>query len=243
MLPMQDINPTRRFPIVNFILIGINIVVFLWEMSLGERGLQQAFQELAVVPATFSPAPLSPESLMDVLRSMFMHGSFEHIAGNMLYLYLFGDNIEDRFGIPLYLVLYFLSGYAAAFAQTLVDPSSTIPMVGASGSIAGVLGAYLVLYPSVKVRGIIPLGRVSQMSEMPAVIVLGFWFVLQLFNGITSLGAAYQGGGGGVAFFAHIGGFVAGVALAFLFRMLVPEHQSSTERNQTLYQRAQRYRW
>ncbi len=243
MLPMQDINPTRRFPIVNFILIGINVVVFLWEMSLGERGLQQAFQELAVVPATFSPAPLSPESLMDVLRSMFMHGSFEHIAGNMLYLYLFGDNIEDRFGIPLYLVLYFLSGYAAAFAQTLVDPSSTIPMVGASGSIAGVLGAYLVLYPSVKVRGIIPLGRVSQMSEMPAVIVLGFWFVLQLFNGITSLGAAYQGGGGGVAFFAHIGGFVAGVALAFLFRMLVPEHQSSTERNQTLYQRAQRYRW
>lgn len=243
MLPLQDINPTRRFPIVTYILIAINVVVFLWEMSLGEQALQQAFIDLAVVPETFSPAPLSPESLMDVLRSMFMHGGFEHILGNMLYLYLFGDNIEDRFGIPLYLVLYFVSGYAAAFAQSMIDPTSPIPMVGASGAIAGVLGAYLVLYPSVKVRGIIPLGRVSQMRELPAIIVLGFWFVLQLFNGITSLGAVYQGGGGGVAFFAHIGGFVAGVVLAFIFRILVPEHQSDGQHNQVLYERAQRHRW
>jgi membrane associated rhomboid family serine protease len=243
MLPLQDINPTRRFPIATYILIGINIVVFLWEMSLGEAGLQQAFEQLAVVPASFSPAPLSLESLLDVLRSMFFHGGFAHIAGNMLYLYLFGDNIEDRFGIPLYLVLYFASGYAAAFAQTLIDPNSTIPMVGASGAIAGVLGAYLVLFPSVRVRGIIPIGRISQMSELPAIIVLGMWFVLQLFNGVSSLGPAFEGSGGGVAFFAHIGGFIAGAAIAFLFRILVPEHQSSEQRNQVLYERAQRYRW
>jgi membrane associated rhomboid family serine protease len=241
MLPMQDVNPTRRFPIMTYILIGINVVVFLWEMSLGDAGLEAAFRDLAVVPESFSRAPLSPESLLDVLRSMFFHGGFEHIAGNMLYLYLFGDNIEDRFGIPLYLVLYFLSGYAAAFAQSVIDPSSTIPMVGASGAIAGVLGAYLVLYPSVRVRGIIPLGRVSQMSELPAVIVLGMWFVLQLFNGVTSLGADYAGGG--VAFFAHIGGFIAGGVIALIFRMLIPDQAPATQQNQALYQRTQRYRW
>jgi membrane associated rhomboid family serine protease len=172
---------------------------------------------------------------------MFFHGGFEHIAGNMLYLYLFGDNIEDRFGIPLYLVLYFVSGYVAAFAQSMINPSSVVPMIGASGAIAGVLGAYLVLYPSVRVRGIIPLGRVSQMSELPAFIVLGMWFVLQLFNGVTSLGPEYQNGG--VAFFAHIGGFIAGAVIAFIFRMLIPDQAPAPQQNQALYQRTQRYRW
>jgi membrane associated rhomboid family serine protease len=241
MLPTRDLNPTRRTPIVTYGLIGLNVVVFLWEMSLSPQALEQAFQQLAVVPANLSNAPFAVENILDIIRSMFLHGGYDHIIGNMLYLWLFGDNIEDRFGILLYLVLYFVSGFVAAFLQTFIDPSSTIPMVGASGAIAGVLGAYLVLFPSVKVQGIIPLGRVAQMSTMPAWIVLGLWFVLQLVDGFASLGAASQYGGG-VAFFAHIGGFIAGVVLAFLFMGLVPQPPRE-QREQMLYQRAQRYRF
>jgi membrane associated rhomboid family serine protease len=240
MLPTQDLNPTRRTPILTYLLIAINVIVFIWEMSLGERQLQAAFMDLAVVPSKFSPAPFSPESLLDVLRSMFFHGSIEHIFGNMLYLWLFGDNVEDRFGKILYLVLYFVSGYVAAFTQTLIDPNSTVPMVGASGAIAGVLGSYLILFPNVRVRGIIPLGRVASMQELPAWAVLGFWFVLQLFNGITSLGPEFQGGG--VAFFAHIGGFIAGVVLTFIFSAIMPQPPLE-QRNQMLYDRASRYRY
>lgn len=237
MLPVSDANPTRRIPIVTYILIGINILVFLWELTLSEMGLQDAFMDLAVVARNISNAPFSLESLLDIVRSMFFHGGIEHIAGNMLYLWLFGDNVEDRLGKLLYLALYFLSGFAAVVAQVMVDPNSTVPMVGASGAIAGVLGSYLLLFPGVKVRGIVPLGRVSQMAEMPAWIVLGFWFVLQLFNGIASLGVETTGGG--VAFFAHIGGFVLGMAITVLFMLLFPQPPAE-QRNQVLYKRAGR---
>mgnify|MGYP000486377580 CR=1 FL=1 len=233
MMPISDINPTRRFPIMTYILIGINFLVFFWELTLGERGLEQAFMDLAVVPANIARLGwFHPETLMDIVRSMFFHGGWAHILGNMLYLWIFGDNIEDRFGSILFLVTYFVSGFAAVFAQALMDPTSTVPMVGASGAIAGILGAYAVLFPNVRVRGLVALGRVSTLQEMPALLVLGFWFVLQLCSGIGSL--TDTGAGGGVAFFAHIGGFIAGVIIALLLRTVVPQPPAA-EREQMVY--------
>jgi membrane associated rhomboid family serine protease len=234
MLPIQDLNPTRRLPLMTYGLICINVLVFLWEMSLSEAQLQQAFMELAAVPANISAAPFSLETFLDIVRSMFLHGGYEHIAGNMLYLWLFGDNIEDRLGWIMYLVFYFICGFAAAITQVLIDPTSTIPMVGASGAIAGVLGGYLVMFPGVQVRGLVFLGNLGRIAELPAVIVLGFWFVLQLFNGFASLGPETTSGG--VAFFAHIGGFVAGVVLILIFMQLMPQPPAEDRRN-LLYQR------
>lgn len=240
MFPLHDINPRQRTPIITYALIILNVLVFLWEMSLSDRALQQAFLDLATVPANLTRDPFSLESVMDIMRSMFLHGGWEHILGNMLYLWLFGDNIEDRLGGILYLVLYFGSGFAAAIAQTLIDPTSGIPMVGASGAIAGVLGSYLIMFPGVRVRGIVPLGYFSRMAEWPAWSVLGLWFVLQLVQGFGSLGAAAEYGGG-VAFFAHIGGFVAGVVMTWVFMRLVPQ-PTAPERRQMLYRRAERAR-
>lgn len=236
MLPLQDMNPTRRTPILTYGLIVLNVLVFIWEMTLSEQELQRAFETLAVVPAQ---SGFNMETLLDMLRSMFFHGGIDHIAGNMLYLWLFGDNIEDRLGEILYLVLYFVSGFVASIAQILISPDSPVPMVGASGAIAGVLGAYLVMFPGVKVRGIIPLGRVGTIREMPAIVVLGLWFVLQLVNGFGSLGAQSQYGGG-VAFFAHIGGFIAGAVMAWIFMRLVPQPPVE-QRREMLYERAKRY--
>jgi membrane associated rhomboid family serine protease len=239
MLPVQDINPTRRFPILTYALIALNAIIFVWELSFSQNQLQNIFLDLAVVPANATALGLfAPETLLDSIRSMFFHGGWEHILGNMLYLYLFGDNVEDRLGKIGFLALYFISGFVASYAQILIDPTSPIPMVGASGAIAGVLGSYLILFPGVKVRGIIPIGRISSMQEWPALYVLGMWFVLQLVNGFGSLGAAEYGGG--VAFFAHIGGFVAGLVLTFLITRLVPQPPAE-QRRDALYQRAQRY--
>ncbi len=238
MLPLQDLNPRRRTPIFTYALIAINVIVFIWELSFSPDQLERMFMSLAAVPANISHAPFSLETFVAIIRSMFFHGGFDHILGNMLYLWLFGDNVEDRLGGIAYLVLYFVSGFAAAFAQVLISPESTVPMIGASGAIAGVLGSYFILFPGVKVRGIIPLGWFSQLAEFPAWVVLGFWFVLQLINGFASLGAAADYGGG-VAFFAHIGGFVTGIVLTWLFTMLVPQ-PAPEERRQMLYQRAAR---
>ena len=237
MLPIQDLNPTRRPPLITYGLIGVNVLVFLWEMSLSETQLQQAFIDLAAVPANISAAPFSLETIMDIVRSMFFHGGYEHIIGNMLYLWLFGDNLEDRLGWILYLVFYFACGFAATFAQVVIDPNSTIPMVGASGAIAGVLGGYLVMYPSVKVRALVFFGYFGRVAELPALIVLGFWFVLQLFSGFASLGPETTSGG--VAFFAHIGGFIAGLVLIFIFMQIMPQPPAEDRRN-LLYERAGR---
>ncbi len=237
MLPVRDINPTRRLPIATWGLIGINVLVFLWELTFSESQLTQMFQDLSVVPQLASSNPFSLETILDVIRSMFFHGGWDHILGNMLYLFLFGDNIEDRFGIPLYLVIYFVSGFVAAFAQIIIDPSSSIPLVGASGAIAGVLGSYLILYPQARVMAIVPLGRVSSLQEVPAVIVLGLWFVLQLVNGFASLGAAAYGGG--VAFFAHIGGFIAGAVLTFVLNGITRQ-PPAPERTRQITERAGR---
>ncbi|MDX2162835.1 MAG: rhomboid family intramembrane serine protease [bacterium] len=242
MLPVRDINPTRRLPIVTWGLIAINVVVFLWELSLSESQLTNVFRTLSVVPALASANPLSVETFLDVLRNMFFHGGWEHILGNMLYLFLFGDNIEDRFGIPLYLVIYFVSGFVAAFAQVIIDPGSSIPLVGASGAIAGILGSYLILYPNVRVLALIPLGYLSSLREVPALIVLGLWFVLQLVSGFGSLGAAEYGGG--VAFFAHIGGFIAGVVLTLILNGMTHQPPASERVHQVedrAMRRIQRY--
>lgn len=239
MIPLQDLNPTRRFPIITYLLIGFNVVVFLWELSLPEEQLNHVFLTLAVVPANVAGAPFAAETMLDMVRSMFFHGGWAHLLGNMLYLYLFGDNLEDQLGIPLYLLLYFASGFAAGYAQVLIDPTSQIPLVGASGAISGVLGGYLLLFPGVEVRGIIPIGYFFHTVRWPAWVVLGMWFVLQLVYALLGLGATAEGG---VAFFAHVGGFVAGLALMALFIQFI-HPPPRPDRYQMLYERANRYRF
>jgi membrane associated rhomboid family serine protease len=228
-------------PVITYVLIAINLVVFLWEQTQSTAGLERAFLQLSVVPAEVLRNPFALDTFLDFFRSMFFHGGWMHLLGNMLYLWLFGDNIEDRMGIVGYLGFYFLSGIAASTAQILIDPNSTIPMIGASGAIAGVLGGYLVLYPRVRVQGIILLGLFSRTANWPAWSVLGLWFVIQLFNGFVSLGVM-TGATGGVAFFAHIGGFVAGVLMTLIFMLLFPQPPSD-ERRDVLYERARRYRY
>lgn len=241
MIPLQDLNPTRRRPILTYLLLGLNIIIFLWEQTFSQEGLFRLFLDVSVVPANISNDPFSLESFLDSIRSMFFHGGWAHLGGNMLYLYLFADNIEDRFGHFFFLLLYFVSGFAAIAAQVLIDPTSTIPLVGASGAIAGVLGAYLVLFPGVRVRGIIFLGIFSRMADWPAWGVLALWFGLQLFNGLALLGAP-MGNTGGVAFFAHIGGFVAGAAIAAVLMLFFPQPPPEYRR-EMLYERVERYRY
>ncbi len=234
MLPIGDINPVRRTPYLTWGLLAINIVVFLWQLTIPPDQLNLLLRDIAAVPRSISANPFGLESLLDGLRSMFLHGGFDHIIGNMLYLFLFADNVEDRLGKILFLALYFISGYAAVYAQVIIEPQSPIPMIGASGAIAGVLGAYLVMFPQVKVRALVGFGYYGRIAELPAVVVLGFWFVLQLISGFASLGVTAQYGG--VAFFAHIGGFVAGALLAFAFVRMVPQPPLQ-ERYQMLYER------
>ena len=241
MLPLRDMNPTRRVPIITYGLIAINVIVFVMQLSMSQAQLQQVFTDQAVVPALAAAHPFALETILDVIRSMFFHGGWDHILGNMLYLWLFGDNIEDRFGMILYLIVYFAGGFIAAGAQVMIDPTSTIPLIGASGAIAAVLGCYFVLYPGVRVQGIIPLGWFSSLQSWPAWAVLGLWFVLQLFEGFGSIGGDAQYGGG-VAFFAHIGGFVFGAIVAFIYMRIMPQPPAD-ERYQTLYDRSKRYRY
>lgn len=235
MLPLQDVNPTRRVPVITYGLIAANVLVFLWTLSFNERDLFNLFRDLSVVPANFAQFGLTgSDNIVDLFRSMFFHGGWAHLLGNMLYLWIFGDNIEDRFGIIVYLALYFLSGIGAALAQVLIDPSSPIPLVGASGAIAGILGGYAVLFPGVKVRGLIFFGYFGRITELPALAVLGFWFVLQLVSGVGVITTTTQGGG--VAFFAHVGGFVAGAVLTLILMRIIPMPDAH-ERVQRVYDR------
>jgi membrane associated rhomboid family serine protease len=230
-------NPTRRFPALTYTLIVINVLVFLWELTLPAAALEVALMDLSVVPANVSRNLFSPETILDILRSMFFHAGWAHLLGNLLYLYLFGDNVEDRLGRLLYLLLYFGSGFAAVLAQVAIDPTSPIVLVGASGAISGVLGSYFVLFPGVRVRGIVPLFYIGMWSEWPAWLVIGLWFVVQLLNGVASLGVA---AGGGVAFFAHIGGFVLGIVLTWILMLFVPQPPPDYRR-EVLYERTRRY--
>jgi len=219
MIPLRDDNTPARTPVVTRVLVVLCVLVFLWQMSLGPQAGQAAVYALGVIPAVLFGREALPAELavvaptLTIFTSMFMHGGFMHLLGNMLYLWIFGDNVEDSMGRVRFVVFYLLCGVAAVFAQALPDPGSNIPMIGASGAISGVLGAYLLMYPHARVLVGIPLGFVLQTVRMPAGIVLVLWFVLQFASSLFA-----RGGEGGVAFGAHIGGFIAGMVLIPLFK-------------------------
>lgn len=209
MFPLGDDDSARRTtPVVTYALIAINVLVFLLELQNGDAFIQQ----WSFVPARFAADPAS--NIVTIFTAMFMHGSWLHLGGNMLYLWIFGDNVEDNFGHAKYLFFYLLAGIAATFAQYFVMPTANIPNLGASGAIAGVLGAYILMFPQARVNVLMRGGVVA----VPAILVLGLWFVLQLFSGVGSIADTASHDTGGVAFMAHVGGFVAGFLMAFLFR-------------------------
>ena len=211
MIPLRDIIPSRTTPVVTISLIAVNILVFIYELSLG-RDVDAFTLYYGLVPAAFS--------WVAVFTSMFLHGGFMHVAGNMLYLWIFGDNVEDRMGHGRFLVFYLLCGVAAALAQTITAPDSVVPMVGASGAIAGVMGAYFVLYPHSRILTLVPLFLFyMRVFEVPAVLFLGIWFVIQFLSGAASAGME----SGGIAVWAHIAGFIAGISGVVVFRR--PERQ------------------
>ena len=226
MIPFRDDNPSGTVPFVTIGLIVMNVAVFAveWSQLRQERrdAMPTVIAEYAMQPAEVARAvrgkPVPGQRfpvLLTPLTSMFMHGGLLHLVGNMLYLWIFGDNVEDRMGHAKYLVFYLLCGLGAAAAHTAVDPSSNVPTVGASGAIAGVLGAYLLAFPRAQVATLVPLGILLTVIRLPAVIVLGFWFALQFISGMGSLRMPQTGG---VAWWAHIGGFVAGMLLLFVFQ-------------------------
>jgi membrane associated rhomboid family serine protease len=206
--PIGDENAgTIIKPIVNWTLIGLSVAVFIYQVSLPPRALEAFFLQYGVIPAELTAG----ENYLSVLTSMFLHGGFGHLFGNMVFLYVFGDNIEDAMGHISYLLFYLLCGIAAALTQVFLNPDSTIPMIGASGAISGVMGAYIVLFPRGNVRAIV----FYAVMLVPAWIMIGVWFALQLFSGFSTLGGPDVGG---TAFWAHVGGFVAGTILVWLFR-------------------------
>ncbi len=229
MIPLRDANPTRQTPVIIIGLIAMCVVAFLAELTVqlrGDAALAVFFDRWALVPSQLTAALAGTDQtavvreLSTALTSMFLHGGWIHLGGNMLYLWIFGNNIEDRFGRLRFLAFYLVAGIAAAATQVLRDPGSDAPIIGASGAIAGVLGAYLVLYPRARVLSLVFLGFFYQVLQVPAVLVLGLWFVLQLISGLLSLGAA--GADGAVALFAHIGGFLFGVAVGLIVRSIGP---------------------
>ena len=230
MIPISDNpGPRRLFPFVNYLLIAINIAVFVVEISQGanEACFQAAYSTVPYaithdVRIAFQGCSLAePQPVyLTLISSMFLHANLLHIGGNMLYLWIFGDNVEDRFGHFGYLIFYLFCGLVASAAQIAIDPNSTVINLGASGAIAGVLGAYIVFYPRARVRTIIFLGIFFTLTSLSAFIVIGFWFLLQVFNSVQSLNPANMAGGG-VAYFAHVGGFVAGAVIALLLRPFV----------------------
>ena len=217
MIPLKDDNPTYSTPIITYFIIGICVIVFLLEISSSNYKSGAIFYSWGVIPASLIHNLQLPDEvyrvppIITLFTSMFMHGGFMHLIGNMLYMWIFADNIEDGLGKTKFIIFYLLSGIAAALTQVYMNTESTIPMVGASGAIGGVLGAYIVNYPKAKVLVLIPLGFFSQIVRVPAIFVLGIWFLLQFVSSALS-----GSSGGGVAYGAHIGGFVFG-AIAILF--------------------------
>lgn len=224
MLPIKDDIPTQSRPVVTLALIVVNCLVYMFEFTLGENGFQMFTYKWGLIPVELtSGVELTPEmntsSVANLFTSMFMHGGLLHLGGNMLYLWIFGNNIEDRLGRIKFIMFYLASGLAAALAFIATDPGGEVPMVGASGAIAGVLGAYLISYPKARVQTLIFIMYFIRIARIPALYVLGFWFLLQVINGLPSLGSQ---GGGGVAWFAHIGGFIFGVIVFKFFVKKAP---------------------
>ena len=232
MIPLRDDNPTTIRPIVTVGLIAVNALVFLYQISLGSREGQLFVYQFGAIPAVIFGSSTLPSQLVAVpasftiLTSMFLHGGLMHLLGNMLYLWIFGNNVEDALGHARFVLFYLVAGVAASITHFLTDITSQVPTIGASGAISGVLGAYILLYPRAQVLVLIPLGIFTRMMYIPAAIVLGFYFILQLLQGTASLGRQ----GGGVAWFAHVGGFLAGLVLVGLLkqrtvRLFNPPHQ------------------
>lgn len=220
MIPIKDRNPSQTVPYFNFLIIGINVAVFLYQFSLGSE-VDDLYASFALVPKdlarVFQGGGFSLAPFVTVFSSMFLHGGWLHLGGNMLYLWVFGDNVEDKLGHVRYVVFYLICGIAATALHVVLAPGSEVPTVGASGAISGVLAAYVVLFPKARVITLIPIAIFIQIAELPAVVVLILWFVIQFFNGILSL-SSETGGMGGVAWWAHTGGFVAGLLLVLPFR-------------------------
>ena len=220
MIPLRDANPTHRTPYITIGLIVTNILVFLVELLLESQSLLGPFlQQWAVIPVELRT--FAPGEMVTVFTSMFLHGGWSHLLGNMLFLWVFGDNIEEKLGPVRFLCFYLLGGIVAVAAQVIIDTTSFIPLIGASGAIAAVLGGYLVEFPRARVVTLVGWFAV----QLPAVVVLGFWFVLQFFQGLASLDAANMQNGG-VAFYAHIGGFVAGLILIRPFQIGIEREQT-----------------
>lgn len=213
MIPIRDINPTRRFPLITVGIIVLNVLVFGFEFLLPVNALEGLVETWGLTP--YRLTGLEPLAFVTVFTSMFLHSGVAHLLGNMLYLWIFGDNIEAAMGPARFIVFYLLCGVGAALGQTLVSPLSTIPMVGASGAISGIMGGYLLLYPRAEVETLVFLGYFIRLIRLPTTVVLGSWIVMQLFSGVLSLGMQAAGG---VAWFAHIGGFAVGIVLVSLFR-------------------------
>jgi len=216
MIPLRDVIPSRTTPYITITIIALNAVAWFYEITLPQHDLDVFLQTFGVVPASFSAPTL--------ITSMFLHGSWMHVIGNMWYLWIFGDNVEDRVGQGRFVVFYLLCGVAAALGQTAIDPSSTLPTIGASGAIAGVMGAYFVLYPKSRVLTLVPLVIYYEIFEVPAIFLLGFWFLMQLFSAGAIAVTASTHGSGGVAFMAHVAGFLVGmVAVVFLKKRQQPD--------------------
>ncbi len=213
MIPIRDQIKTRRTPIVNYLLIAANVIVFIIQMTAGQNQ-ESLVLKFALIPSNYGDG-INLGEVRNIFTSMFMHAGLLHLFGNMLYLWIFGDNVEDAMGHFTYLVFYLAGGVAASAAHIFFNPSSQIPTVGASGAIGAALGAYLVLYPQSRVATFIPLGFFMTLRMLPAAFVLVMWFVLQLFSGVLSLGMEDVGG---TAFWAHIGGFIFGAVIGLFFR-------------------------
>jgi membrane associated rhomboid family serine protease len=209
MIPLRDVIPSRTTPYITITIIVLNALAWFFEISLPERDLNLFLTVYGVVPAYFSTPTL--------ITSMFLHGSWSHVIGNMWYLWIFGDNVEDNLGHGRFMIFYLLCGIAAAMGQIAMDPFSTLPTIGASGAIAGVMGGYFVLYPHSRVLTLIPWIFI-QIVELPATVLLGFWFLMQLFSAGAIAVTSSSHGGGGVAFAAHVAGFVVGVVGVLAFR-------------------------
>jgi membrane associated rhomboid family serine protease len=220
MIPLKDKNPTKHFPVINILLIVINISAFVYQLTLGPR-LEGFLFHYGLTPGAVSQTirlgAFNPFIFLTFISCLFLHGGWLHLGGNMLYLWIFGDNVEDKLGHFRYLIFYLLCGIAASALHVYIQPNSMVPTIGASGAISGVLGAYIIMFPRARVLTLIPIFIFIQLAELPAYILLGFWFVLQFFNGVLSLG--YEAAGmGGVAWWAHVGGFVGGLLFVFPFR-------------------------
>ncbi|MFN0150960.1 MAG: rhomboid family intramembrane serine protease [bacterium] len=222
MIPLKDDNPTRHFPLVTVVLIAINVAIYIVQFLLPEEAGRELVERFGAIPAdilgTATGDPrgdrIRSAGVLTLFSSMFLHGSPLHLAGNMLYLWIFGNNIEDRLGRFRFPIFYLLAGLGAHAGHIATSMRSVVPTIGASGAIAGVLGAYVLLYPKARVLVLLPLGFFSRTFWVPSVIVLGVWFLMQFLNGLPALGGADRGG---VAWFAHIGGFVAGMILIWPF--------------------------